>query len=334
MGIRPEAVRLWTWQAVAQGADTVVYFRWRPSIYAQEQYHEGILKHDASPGAGYRALESLHGERQELEKLAAASRPAEVALVFDYEDLWALQIQPHRRGLYYLTHLFRLYRALQALSIPVDILPRRGDFSPYQIVIAPLAHIGDSRLAESLGEFAQAGGAALMSIRSGFKTPTNVVTDQPLPGVYTELSGIKVDQWHALAPGVQYGLESSVSGLTGAAEIWAEALDLAGAEPLVQYTEGPFAGKAALTEHHLGAGRAYYLGWHPSLTQAKVLLDHLAKTTGVTRLADALEPGLLVYRRGGKTLLMNFADSPQSARVGGADEVIVPPMDLRIVDQD
>lgn len=57
-GIRHEAVRLWTWQAVAQGADTVVYFRWRPSIYAQEQYHEGILKHDASPGIGYRALEN------------------------------------------------------------------------------------------------------------------------------------------------------------------------------------------------------------------------------------------------------------------------------------
>ncbi len=167
MGIRPEAVRLWTWQAVAGGADTVVYFRWRPSIYAQEQYHEGILHHDGSPGTGYRALERLQGERQQLNDLVGEPGQAEIALVFDYEDLWALQIQPHRRGLRYLTHIFRLYRALQNLAVPVNIIPRSGDLSPYRVVIAPLAHLGEPGFAESLAAYARGGGTVLLGIRAG-----------------------------------------------------------------------------------------------------------------------------------------------------------------------
>ncbi len=148
----------------------MVYFRWRPSLYGQEQYHEGILKHDASPGTGFRALEKLQGEWKKLEALSAGSRPAEVALIFDYEDLWALHIQPHRRGLMYLTHLFRLYRSLQQLGVPIDIVPRGAALGSYKLVLAPQAHLGDRAFANSLVAYVRRGGTVLMTIRSGFKT--------------------------------------------------------------------------------------------------------------------------------------------------------------------
>ena len=54
--VRPGTVRLWTWHALAEGADAVVYFRWRAVRFAFEQHHSGLLHHDATPATGYREL--------------------------------------------------------------------------------------------------------------------------------------------------------------------------------------------------------------------------------------------------------------------------------------
>ena len=39
---KPGMVRLWTWEALAHGADVVSYFRWRQAPFAQEQMHAGL----------------------------------------------------------------------------------------------------------------------------------------------------------------------------------------------------------------------------------------------------------------------------------------------------
>jgi hypothetical protein len=45
----PGAVRLWTHQAIAHGAEVVSYFRWRAAQGAQEHMHAGLLRHDRTP---------------------------------------------------------------------------------------------------------------------------------------------------------------------------------------------------------------------------------------------------------------------------------------------
>lgn len=86
-------------------------------------------------------------------------------------------------------------------------------------------------------------------------------------------------------------------------------------------------------DNEFGGGRAVHLGWHPTLEQARVLLARLAETCGVIRLAVSLDPGLLAYRRGDQTLLLNFSDTPQDAQLGPGENVSVPPMDLKIIDR-
>ncbi len=39
---KPGMVRLWTWEALAHGAEVVSYFRWRQAPFAQEQFHAGL----------------------------------------------------------------------------------------------------------------------------------------------------------------------------------------------------------------------------------------------------------------------------------------------------
>ncbi|MEA3309045.1 MAG: beta-galactosidase [Chloroflexota bacterium] len=329
-GVRAGTPRLWTWHTVASGADAVVYFRWRACRFAQEQQHSGLLRHDGSFDVGYQDLLALQAELPQLEALTAAPVEPEVALLLNYQDLWALQLQPHRRDFSYLRHLFVYYRALQQLGIPVAIVPYAAQLAAYRLVIVPTAFLGDAVLAVRLTEYAAHGGTLLLGVRSGFKTPSNLVTAGPLPGPFRALIGAQVNVWHALPPGVGYEFESQIPTLSGPATFWAESVTPdAQTRALATYTAGPFAGTAALTERTVAAGRALYLGCYPTVEQARGLLSPLAAQEKIQRLAE-LPVGLVAARRGEQLVILNFTDQPLTAQVDG-EPVVVPPRDVRVV---
>ncbi|KAA3642148.1 MAG: beta-galactosidase [Chloroflexi bacterium] len=334
-GIRPGTTRLWTWHALASGADAVVYFRWRASLNAQEQYHSGFLRHDASPAQAFEELISMQPEQEQMRSIAAEQLNAEVAILLDYNDLWSVQIQPHRKDFSHMRHLFVYYRALQRLGIPTAIVSPDSDLSQYKLVLAPSLILGDTQRAELLGSYVEDGGSLLLGIRSGFKTPSNRVTDLSLPGVFQPLMNVSVQDWHALSPKAQYPLKSHIAGLNGAATIWAERLESnaaaedAGIEVLASYAGGPFDGGHALTARSLGLGKALYMGWYPTEDQAVALLAHLAQEADVPRLAE-LPHGLLAAKRGENTILMNFMDETLSADVQGK-HVDVAPRDVQVI---
>ena len=340
-GIRPDTVRLWTWHALASGAESAMYFRWRATLYAQEQLHSGLLHHDASPALGYTDLDTIKSERSLMSEIASAPHKAQIAFLLDYDALWALQLQPHHRDIDYMRLLFVYYRAVQRLGLPADVVSVDADLSSYKLVIVPTAFLATEQLARSLEAYAAAGGTVLIGVRSGFKTTSNRVTDQPLPGLFTELVGATVSEWHSLPPGTSYDLNSTVPGLLGPATIWAEALGPANSssqskEPDLQtlghYTSGPFSSSAALVEHRVGTGRALYLGWYPTDTQAEPLLAHLASQVGIPSLA-AVSEGLIVSRRGPYLILLNFTDEPQMATVQGRS-VLVGSRDVKVLRAD
>ena len=337
-GVRPGTTRLWTWHALASGADAVLYFRWRAGLLAQEQMHSGLLHHDASPAIGYEDLMAMGVDRALMSEIASAPHEAQIALLLDYDSLWAVQLQPHHRDFDYLRHLFVYYRALQRLGLPADILSPEADLSRYKLVIAPTEFVATEQLARTLEAFAQGGGTVLLGVRSGFRTPSNQVTDRPLPGLFCELAGVTVSDWFSLPPGVSFDLESAIPGLAGPATLWAESLAPLDSQSeirnpqsaiLARYTSGPFTNSAALTEHQVGAGLALYLGWYPSDSQAESLLAHLAAQAGVARLAE-FPLGLVTARRGSHLILLNFTDEPLSAKVHG-QPLTVGPRDVKVV---
>lgn len=349
-GIRPGAVRLWTWHALASGAEAVVYFRWRATLFAQEQYHSGLLRHDASPAVGFQDLVSLKDEHPVMEQVAAAPSQARVALLLDYEALWAVQIQPHRADFSYLRHLFIFYRSLVQLGLQTDIISPDADFRGYELIIAPTAIYSDEELSSKINEFAGSGGFAVLGVRSGFKTSSNLVEDQPLPGAYRQLIGATVTDWHALPPGEGYQVRSPIPDLDGLAEFWAESLEplepaakaggskgKASSAPrpvqaLARYASGPFAGNIALVERQIGKGRAYYLGWYPTLKQSMALLTHLVDQLDLPQLGP-LPPGIIHINKGRFTLLFNFSDQVHHVELAGRT-VSIQPRDVEIITPD
>jgi beta-galactosidase len=335
-GVRPGIVRLWTWHALASGANAVLYFRWRATQFAQEQHHSGLLNHDGSPGVGYRDLLAMKTEQSEMTVISDEPHGAQIALLLDYDDLWAIQLQPHRKDFGYFRHHFIFYRALQRLGLSVDLVNADADLGAYKIIVAPTAFMADEKLNTTLTRYVSSGGRLLFGVRSGFKTPSNRVTDKPLPGVFGELVGASVGEWHSLPPGVVYTLNSSFSNLNPQVTFWAEYLtpnegkskkdDL---KIFARYDSGPFDGHAALTGHQVGEGETFYLGWYPSVDQAMVLLDFLGERSRIPR-SPALPLGLTAIQRGDYKILLNFSDQSLTTTISG-QLIRVDPRDIRIL---
>ncbi len=281
---KPGELRLWAYQAIAHGADGIVFFRWRTARHGTEQYWHGLLDHDARPGRRYHEIKRMGQEIARVgQTIEGSSVKARVAFLLSYDSRFALQIQPHNPGFGYAEQFQGLYRALHARNVAIDVVAPSADLSRYDLVVAPSLYVLTAKTAEQLERFVEAGGTLLVTPRSGVKDDANAVVELPLPGLLARLCGVVVEDYDSLPVGRSNALEyAGVEGAIGSA--WCDILTPHGAEVVAHYGEDYYAGQAAITMNVFGRGRALYLGTLGN----DVLNDAL-----VARLLDlaGLEPG-------------------------------------------
>ena len=93
--------------------------------------------------------------------------PRKIALLFDYENLWATNLQPHAQGWNYWTLMLSYYSALRFLGLDVSFIHPRRNIADYELVIAPALHLVDESLAHHLESYVEAGGQLILGPRSG-----------------------------------------------------------------------------------------------------------------------------------------------------------------------
>ena len=257
----PGMVRLWTWEAIAHGAEVVSYFRWRQAPFAQEQMHAGLLRPDSQPAPGLAEAAEVARELVEIGDLEQA--PAPVALVFDYESAWAWATQPQGRDFDYFRLVFSSYQALRRLGLSVDILPPDvGDLSAYRLVLIPGLACLTERLRAALPSV---GGRVIVGPRSNAKT-ADMAIPVPLPPALPGLD-VTVTRVESLPPGAQHSLAGG-----GAVCHWLEHLD--GSAPVLERTTE---GWPVL----MGDQRLSYLGGWPDAVGWARLLHAAAEGQGV-----------------------------------------------------
>lgn len=329
-GIRPGTVRLWTWHAVANGAETVVYFRWRATRFAQENYQSGLLKHDGSLDTGYKEIANLLPESPVMQQLRDEPLSSPVAILTRFDDLWAIKIQPHRKDFDYLRTVFSYYRALVELGISADLVPYDADLSNYRLVIAPLMFIGDPDVIARLEAYVARGGSLLLGHRSGSKNESNIMVNEPLPGLLRSLVGGIIKDWQSLPNAVQFAIRSEIPGLYGDVSIWTESIQPDENEIvniLARYLGGPMSGRAAITDHDFGAGKVYYLGFYPNHEQLKSILRYFMKSLNYEGILE-LPDGVVVIQRGNHRIAFNFTRNEKTF-VLDDQMVTLPPRDIR-----
>ncbi|MEJ2290546.1 MAG: beta-galactosidase [Deinococcales bacterium] len=302
----PGAVRLWAHQAFAHGAETVSIFRWRAARGAQELMHAGLELHDGRPAPASAEMRQAAGELG-----ASGGTPPAVAMLFDVEDLWATELQPHAEGWSYWGLQLAFYSVLRGLGVDVAITHPDRDLSSYRLVVAPTLHLIDEARAERLSRYVEGGGRLLLGPRSGAKTRTNLA-QAPAPGPLRSLSGVRIDRVDALRPGVVGEVE--LGAAVHAFATWADLLEPEDAVTLARYREPAYGGAAALTRRSAGRGVCLTLGaWGDERMLAAVLAPLLAEAAVRT---TALPEGVRLSRVG-RPALYNFSE--HAATVEGVE---------------
>jgi beta-galactosidase len=312
-------LRLLTYQAMAHGAEAIVYFRWRTARYGTEQHWHGLLDHDGRTGRRFREVQKLAGELERLRGPLAGGRPAaDAALLYDADSRFALQIQPTNLALGYEETERRHYEALRRLGLGIDVVSPGADLSSYPLVVAPNLYVIDPALAHALADYVEQGGWLVLAPRCGFKDRCNAVPDRPLPAWLDELAGLTVIDYAS----VSESETAHVAGtdFTGEFAGWYEELELKDAEALAGYTDGEFAGTPAVAEHRVGRGLVTYVAGAAGEPTLRALYRELCPRRALTvaELPDGVEIVRIEGTPNGPLLfLLNHAAEERTVEMDG-----------------
>lgn len=320
--------RLFAYQAVAHGAETLVFFRWRTARFGTEQHWYGVLDADGFVGRRYREVERLAGELDALGVLAEAEADSDVAVLYDYDSRFALQIQPTHPVLAHEASVHRWYAALRRLGVGVDVVPAGRDLSRYRLVVVPSMPVVDERVAAELAAYVDGGGMLVVGPRTGVRDRAGAAPDRRVPGWLDGLLGIEVTD---IASG------EHVAGLQGAVEGtfdgWFEELAVVDATSLATYADGDFAGGAAISERRSGTGTAVYVGGAGDEALLASLLRGLCARAEIVvhDVPEGVEVVPLCVGDERVYVVLNHADHEQRVILATGDSLAVPRFDVAVV---
>lgn len=318
----PGQLRLWSYQAIAHGAMGINYFRWDTTNFGAEEYWHGLLRHDRSPSPGFKEIQQTLGELKSLgyENLHAPCL-ADLALCFDFNADWALTVQPSQPKLKYSAEIFTWYGSIAASHLGIDIVDATQNLAPYKVLFAPAMYVVTPQQAERIRTFVHNGGIFIAGVRLGVKDEHSRIVDTPLPGLLREVMGVELLDYQPIYSEKQsVAFSGPLAGTNADCHIWADILDPKQADVLATYTTGAASGKAAITSHAFGRGKAIYLGAHLDPADlARVLLTLMA-ANGVKSPIQAPQGVEVTTRRSATqtlTYVLNHTGQPQSAQLPG-----------------
>lgn len=299
----PGQLKLWALQSIAHGADTVIFFRWRTCVFGREQYWHGILPHHGVPGRRYRELKEMISQVSTmLEDMQGIVTKAEIAILYDYDQQWAFQIQPIHPQLSYTSQVLAYYEGFFGEGVPVDFVGCNSSWADYRVLIAPMSLIMDETKARKMAEYVQNGGTLLLTMRSGVKDKNNVcLPNKPLPGLLAELTGIIIEDYDCLLYEKECSVvwkDEPVQEVKGCK--WVDVIQAKTASVLAEYGSGYYSGQPAVTCNSFGQGRTYYVGTEPEAELLHKVICRMIKEADIKtheREVDGIE---LVLRKGRK----------------------------------
>jgi beta-galactosidase len=277
----PGQIRLWTYQAIAHGAEAMVYFRWRPALFGTEQYWHGVLDHDGIGRRRYKEIGGITKELNQLSKIILGSKnQPQIALIKSYDNVWSHEVQPHNAAFDYNESLYDYYKSCHSLGFDIELTSVEADFSKYKMVIMPNFNLCTEAIKAKCHVYVEGGGHLIVTYRSGTRHWNNQLTEETLPGYFRELTGIELLEYDSLSFGRQ--VDVVIDGSTWKASKWCDVIDPKGTEVLGSYDSHYYKGEAAVTMRNYGEGKVYYIGCDLETMGMKQLLQMITKQCKMT----------------------------------------------------
>ncbi len=283
-------------QAVAHGSDSVLYFQIRQSRGASEKLHGAVIDHyGGNDTRVFQEVKGIGGSLSDLAEVRGSRVDAQVAVIYDVENRWALnQSQgPRNNGMFYHEAVMKSYMALKRAGINVDVISEARDISRYKLVAAPLLYMYRAQIEDQLRNFVSGGGHLIGTYWSGIVDETDRCylggTPFGLMDVFglrrTETDSLFDEETNLLLPVGKSGNENGYS-----CSHLCDLLELQTAECLFEYGRDFYQGTPAVTWNHFGKGSAYYIGADAEQKFYDEWYGQILNAAGITSLVNGKIP--------------------------------------------
>lgn len=256
---RPGVMRLWSYQALGHGSDTVLFFQMRRSIGACEKYHGALIDHAGHENTRvFREIQSLGNELIDLKESILNTRiHSKVAIVFDWDNWWATSLSAGPSCLInYKKEVETYYQFFYTNNIPVDLISDQDDFENYDLLIALMLYMVKTGVDQKINDFVQHGGTFITTYFSGYVNENDLVQGA-YPGKLSDVLGIWVEEIDTLPKDKENHF--IYHNKTYPCYIACDLLHLQGATSLSVYQDDFYQGMPVLTKNQYGKGIAYYI---------------------------------------------------------------------------
>ncbi|MDU1983367.1 MAG: beta-galactosidase, partial [Enterococcus casseliflavus] len=315
----PNQLRLWSYEALAHGADGIMFFQWRQSRGGAEKFHSAMVPHgDPHSSRIFRECAQLGNEFSQLSEIVGTRFLADVAVVFDWENWWALELDAKPSTLKYIHQLRSLYAALRALNLSVDFVHPSESLDGYPLVIAPNLYSAPEAFGKKINDYVRQGGIFLTNFFSGIVNEYDQVYLGGYPGLFRDTLGIIVEEFYPMKVATHHQID--FQGRRYDNSLWEEVIHLNGAESLATFQFGYLSDKPAITMNQIDDGYAYYVGTELSLEGlttflATILENHKLATHAQHFLAAPTEVSVTCRKGAGYTLVFFLNHTEQTTKV-------------------
>ena len=312
---KPGMHMLSSMQAIAHGSNSVQYFQWRKSRGASEKFHGAVVDHyGKSDTRVFREVSELGIRLEQLSPLTKTCNHAQVAILFDWENRWAIDDMqgPRNIGMHYKETVQQHYKALWKLGTSIDFIDMNSDISSYQIVIAPMMYLLRNNFEQKLKAFVEAGGTLVTTYWSGIVNETDLCYLEGTPHGLMDVLGLRSEEIDGLFDGETNSASPTTSSWLTKDKTYtcSQLCDLiipSTAQTLMTYNEDFYQNKPALTVNSFKEGHAYYIATRFEDDFYDEFYTQLLKETKIYRPLDIpLPEGVIVTDRDGYLFLQNF----------------------------
>ena len=257
---RPGVHMLQSMQAIAHGSDSVQYFQFRKSRGSSEKLHGAVVDHCGHEHTRvFGEIAQVGQQLKSMDAIVGTTAPARVALVYDWENRWALEDAQGFNNVdkKYLDTVMDHYAALWSLGVSVDIVDQTRDFSGHDVLVLPFSYMLRGDFAQRVEEFVRNGGTLVTTFGTGWVDEHDLCFLGGFPGPLSDTLGIWDEEIDVLMPGMTNSAQ--LSGKTYQLTDYAELIHAKTARVLATYDSDFYAGMPALTVNEFGKGRAYYV---------------------------------------------------------------------------
>lgn len=329
---RPGVHRLSGLQAVAHGSEGVLYFQFRKGRGSYEKFHGAVVDHAGHENTRtFREVAELGADLAKLKDIVGTTTPAQTALIFDWDNRWAINAEagPRLEGKDYHKTCFDFYFPLWKRGVACDVIDEGESFDKYKFLIAPMLYMIKPGVGEKLAKFVENGGTLITTYMSGYVNETDLCFLGGFPGgkdsalrkaigVWAEELDVLNDdekQKVVMLPGNPLGLSGEYT-----ASQYFEIVHPEGSTAAAEYRTEFFAGTPAVTVNRHGKGQVIHVAARMESKFNDDLIGALVKSTKVVRALDTDLPlGVSAqFRTDGKrkfVFILNFTDQPQQVNL-------------------